>query len=413
MAGNDKPPSRSSGDRVEWFTVRYRTIVIAGGLLLLLALGGIAWLLVGRRPPTPPPVEVVETGARFQSIDGSVEVKRASTLEWLPATRAIVLQQNDLVRTRSGGTAEIRFADGTLFNVRPDSLITIEESTQNPVSRQQRVALSIQSGQANFTTATRAVLGTTTISTPTLRTTVQRETVGSMQVEQSGATGLRIFRGGGEAQTKTGQRINLASNEGVRVDAAGAAGPKTALPVVPQLTAPPNQTEFAFPDLAQGITLLLWNPVSGASGYRVMVDYSASFARPLYDRQRQGATQMELRGLDAGSYYWKVAAIDAKGVEGGFSELWRFTLSRAPATSVQPPLSVDTLELKGNVLHVRGRTEPGASLLLNGERLEVQADGAFNEFLTFDVSSGSSVLLRSTGTRGGVAELRRRVTVVN
>ena len=408
MAGNDKPPSRSAGDRLEWFTVRYRTIAIAGVLLVALA-GALGWRLVGQRTPPTPPVTVIETGARFLSIDGSVEVKRASTLEWLPATRAMVLQQNDLVRTRSGGTAEIRFADGTLFNVRPDSLITIEESTQNPVSRQQRVALSIQSGQANFTTATRSVLGTTTISTPTLRTTVQRETAGSMEVADSGATGLRIFRGAGEAQTKSGQRINLASNEGVRVDAGGAAGPKTALPVVPQLTAPPNQTEFSFPELAQGITLLLWNAVPGAASYRVMVDYSASFARPLDDRQRQGATQMELRGLDAGSYYWKVAAIDAKGVEGGFSELWRFTLSKAAAGNAPPPLSVDVLELKGNVLHVRGRTEPGASLVLNGERLEVQADGTFNQFLTFDGSSGSSVLLRSTGAKGGVAELRRRV----
>ncbi len=412
MAGNDKPPSRSAGDRLEWFTVRYRTVAIAG-VILVVVLGAVGWRLMGRRAPTAPPETVVETGARFLALDGSVEVKRAATLEWLPATRAMVLQRNDLVRTRSGGTAEIRFADGTLFNVRPDSLITIEESTQNPVSRQQRVALSIQSGQANFTTATRGVLGTTTISTPTLRTEVQRETAGSMEVAESGATGLRIFRGAGEAQTKTGQRINLASNEGVRVDAGGAAGPKTALPVVPQLTAPPNQTEFSFPDLGQGITLLLWNAVPGASSYRVMVDFSPTFARPLYDRQRQGATQMELRGLDAGSYYWKVAAIDAKGVEGGFSELWRFTLSKAPVSNAPPPLSVDALELKGNVLHVRGRTEPGASLLLNGERLEVQADGSFNEFLTFDGSSGSSVLLRSTGAKGGVAELRRRVAVAN
>jgi len=413
MAANDKPASRSTGDRLEWFTIRYRSIAVAGGIVLLLLLGSIGYLLLGRRPPPPPPpVTVVETGARFVSLDGSVEVKRASTLEWLPATRSMVLQQNDLVRTRSGGTAEIRFADGTLFNVRPDSLITIEESTQNPVSLQKRVALSIQSGQANFTTG-RDAGNSTTISTPTLRTTVQRETVGNMQVEESGATGLRIFRGAGEAQTKTGQRINLASNEGVRVDAAGAAGPKTVLPVVPQLTAPPNQTEFAFPDLTQGITLLLWNPVPGASGYRVMVDYSSAFARPLYDRQRQAATQMELRGLEAGSYYWKVAAIDAKGVEGAFSELWRFTLSKAPPSGVTPPLSVDALDLKGNVLHVRGRTEPGATLLLNGERLEVQADGSFNEFVTFDVAGGSSVLLRSTGTKGGVAEQRRRVTVVN
>ena len=88
-------------------------------------------------------------------------------------------------------------------------------------------------------------------------------------------------------------------------------------------------------------------------------------------------------------------------------------MERSRTSSSPPPLSVDALELKGNVLHVRGRTEPGASLVLNGEPLEVQADGSFNEFLTFDVSSGSSVLLRSTSTKGGVAEQRRRVTVVN
>ncbi len=410
MAGNDTQRPRSSDDRLEWFTVRYRSLAIAAFVVLLVA---FAWLLLGRRPPPPPPPpSLVETGARFVSLDGSVEVKRASTLEWLPAARAMVLRQNDLVRTRSGGTAEIRFADGTVFNVRPDSLITIEESSQNPVSLQKRVALTIQSGEANFTTG-RGAGNSTTISTPTVRTTVQRETAGNMQVAESGETGLRIFRGVGEAETKRGQRIALGTNEGLRIDAAGAAGPKTALPVVPQLTAPPNQAETTFPDLARGVTLLLWNTVPGANSYRVMVDYSASFARPLYDRQGQHGTQMELRGLDAGSYYWKVAAVDAKGVEGGFSDVWRFTLSKAPPGTAPPPLSLDALELKGNVLHVRGRTEPGASLVLNGEPLEVQPDGSFNEFLTFDISSGSNALLRSTGPQGGVAELRRRVTVVD
>ena len=73
---------------------------------------------------------------------------------------------------------------------------------------------------------------------------------------------------------------------------------------------------------------------------------------------------MELRGYDTGTYYWKVAAIDAGGAEGRFSDLWRFALARAPASTLLPPtLSVETLELKGNVLHVRGRTEPGATLI--------------------------------------------------
>jgi hypothetical protein len=412
MTSDEKQPPRARGDRIEWFTVSYRTLALVGAAVLLAA---IAWFVLGRgTPPPPPPATAVATGARFQSIEGSVQVKRSGTLEWVPATRAIVLRQNDLVRTGSGATAEIHLADGGVINVRPDSLMTILESSQNPISRLQRVALSIQSGEANFQTAGRNVPGSTTISTPTLRATADRETSGSIQVAEGGATGLRIFRGQGAAETRAGQRIALASNEGVRVDASGAAGPKLALPTVPQLTAPSNGTDIAYPDLTQGITLLLWSAVPEATGYRVVVDFSPSFARPLYDRQTARSTQMELRALDAGSYYWKVAAIGTDGTEGSFSDLWRFTLAKSPQIPASPPpLVFEAAELKGNVLHVRGRTEPGASLSLSGVRLEVQADGSFNEFVTFDGGAGATVRLTATGTRGGSVEQRRRVTVAN
>jgi hypothetical protein len=123
---------------------------------------------------------------------------------------------------------------------------------------------------------------------------------------------------------------------------------------------------------------------------------------------------MELRTLDAGSYYWKVAAIGGEGVEGAFSDPWRFTLAKAPPVAASPPLLViDAAELKGNVLHVRGRTEPGASLTLDGQRLEVQVDGSFNEFVAFGGAVGATVAVKAAGVGGGTTEQRRRVTVAN
>ncbi len=412
MAPDEKPP-RSSGDRIEWFTVSYRTLALAGGGLALVV--ALAFFVFGNKTPPPPPSPVsIETGARFERIDGTVQVKRAGTLEWITATRAVVLRQNDLVRTGSGASAEIHFADGMVFGVRPESLITIEESSQNPLSRQQRTALSIQSGEANFQTAARTIPGSTTISTPTVRTTADRETAGSIHVAESGATGLRIFSGRGEAQTKGGQRVALASNQGLNVDAGGAAGATLNLPRTPALTAPPNQTEVAYPDLNQGVTLLVWNAVPAATGYRVMVDFSPGFARPLYDRKGVRTTQLELRALEAGSYYWKVAALDSASVEGGFSDVWRFSLTRAPqSTAPPPPLVLEVAELDRNILHVQGRTEAGSQLTLDGERLEVQPDGSFNEFVAFDGGAGATVVVRATSPRGSVAEQRRRVTVAN
>lgn len=412
VASNEQQPSRWGSDRIEWFTVRYRTLSLAGGAVLLLA--ALGFFLFGPKATPPSPPAAVETGARFVKIEGSVQVKRAGTLEWNSATLAHVLRQNDLVRTGSGAMAEIRLADGGVINVRPDSLLTILESSQNPISREQRTALAIQSGEANFQTASRTVPGRTTISTPTVRATAERDTAGNIQVAEGGGTDLRIFRGESAAETRTGQRIAIAANQAVRVDAAGTAGPTLSLPTVPQLTAPPNQTEITYRTLAGDLTLLMWNPVSGASAYRVMVDFGPSFARPLYDRRVNRTTQMELRTLDAGSYYWKVAAIGGEGVEGAFSDPWRFTLAKAPPVAASPPLLViDAAELKGNVLHVRGRTEPGASLTLDGQRLEVQADGSFNEFVAFVGAAGTTVAVKAAGVGGGSTELRRRVTVAN
>ena len=52
-------------------------------------------------------------------------------------------------------------------------------------------------------------------------------------------------------------------------------------------------------------------------------------------------------------------------------------------------------------------------MTLNGERLEVQPDGSFNEFVTFDGGPGATVVVRATSPRGGASEQRRRVTVAN
>ena len=108
------------------------------------------------------------------------------------------------------------------------------------------------------------------------------------------------------------------------------------------------------------------------------------------------------------------AGLCETGAEGAFTSPASFSLLKAPPSAVSPPpLAVETLELKGNVLHVRGQTAAGATLTLNGLRIEVQPDGSFNEFVMFEGGGAASVALRATAVTGAVAEARRPIVVTD
>src|SRR6478672_4511327 len=132
MAAPDRRRDKGQDDMVDWFTVSYRSIFLAI-LVLVLVGGGAGYYFWTRDTPSaatvePPPATV--TTARFTTLEGNVKVKTVGTFEWVNADRAMALRKSDLVRTGTGSAAEITFFDGTTLHVRPDSLITIEESSE-------------------------------------------------------------------------------------------------------------------------------------------------------------------------------------------------------------------------------------------------------------------------------------------
>lgn len=416
MASN-RNPRQAEDDLVDWFTITYKSIFLTLGAVLLA--GGLVYVYFFRDPPPPPPPEAptpTVTTARFTTIDGSVTVKPVGEFRWTPADRSMVLRKSDLVRTGPGAAAEITFFDGTVVHVRPDSLITIEETSEDPSTKRRRVAWHISSGEVNFQTVRRNMPDSSTeISTPTARATTGELSEGSINVAQSGSSDVRVYRGTTEVQTKTGDKVQVGASEALKVDEIGKAAPKVTLPAVPALLAPPHQTEVSYVNPAQATTLLVWKSVPGAASYHLMVDYSAYFNRPLVDRTGIKDSSVELRGLDTGKYYWKVAAVDTGGVEGAYSDFARFTVSRpqgvGPGAGPPPVLVLQPLEVRANILQVKGRTEPGATVTVNGQRVDVAPDGGFNEFVTLDKPGKQTVLIRSMGLNGGVRELRPTVVV--
>jgi hypothetical protein len=409
-----KPPR---DDLIDWFTITYKSIYIVVGVVVAVAAGTGYYYWSKNAPPKPPPLPgPAATTAHFTSIEGNVKVKPVGTFEWVSADSSTLLKKSDLVRTTAGASAEITFFDGTTVHVRPDSLITIEETSEDPSTKRRKVAWHISSGEVNFQTVRKNVEGSSTeVSTPTVKAQAGEMAAGGIKVAEAGDTDVKLYRGTAVAETRAGQRVDIAANEGVKVDAAGKAGPKVALPIVPTLLAPPHQAEISYPDLARATTLLAWKPVAGAGAYHVMVDYSPYFNRPLVDRTGWRETSMELRGLDVGKYYWRVAALDKESVEGNFSDFARFTVGRPSGAGKgegpPPLLIVEPLDPRANIVQVKGRTEPGATVTVNGQRVDVASDGVFNEFISLDKVGRQTVVIRATGINGGVREERRPVVV--
>jgi hypothetical protein len=415
---SQRKPRRPDDDLVDWFTISYKAIYIAIALLILI--GGGAYYHYFGTPINPNPVIDVPaptvTTARFTSIEGNVKVKPVGVFDWYSADASMVLRKSDLVRTGPGGTAEITFFDGTVVHVRPDSLITIEDTSEDFATKRRRVAWHISSGEVNFQTGKKNVPGSATeISTPTVqRLTAGELTDGGIRVEQSGDSDVKIYRGSTQVVTKAGEKLTLGASEALKIDATGKAGPKQVLLDAPVLQAPPHQTEISYPDPTRATTLLAWKPVIGATSYHVMVDYSPYFNRPLVDQVRKDSS-VELRGLDTGKYYWRVAALDKDGVEGGFSGFARFTVVRkdggARGEGTPPLLVIEAVDVRTNILQIKGRTEPGATVTVNEQRVDVQGDGSFNEFIQLDKAGRQLVVIRSTGINGGVNEQKRPIVV--
>lgn len=411
----ERRPSKNSDSDLDWFTVSYKTIYIAIGALLL-AGGGVYYSLQKREPevPKPPPVAATVTTARFTRLEGSVKVKAVGTFEWVTGDNRMVLKKNDLVRTGAGSAAEITFFDGTVVQVRPDSLITIEETSEDPSTKRRRVAWRVSSGEVNFQTVRYNVPGSATeVSTPTVRGTVGENAAANIRVAETGDSDIRLFRGTARTETKTGQKVDLGANEALKVDAAGKAGAKVPLPPTPVLMFPQHQAEISYLDPTKATTLFGWKSVPDATEYHLMVDTTAFFNRPFVDRKGIKDVSQEIRGLEEGKYYWRVAAIARDGTEGSFADFWRFNVTKpkqaAASGGTPPPLAIDLLDVRTNILQIKGRTEPGASLTVNGQRVDVQSDGTFNEFITLEKLGRQQVVVRATGLNGGVNEQKRTI----
>jgi hypothetical protein len=348
--------------------------------------------------------------ATFVALDGEVSLQRAGRATWEECRLRQALYDGDFVKTGKSGSSEIMFADGTLYQLRPDSLFEVKRGLRPEHDRGsavEMVAGSIQVYTSNSTSK---------VNTRAVSAEIQRDSQVGVSIDKDRNTEVANYRG--QAVLRT-EKESVVLSERERIEARAQTqrlGPKVELPESPSLVDPADNRIF---DLTKSSEITLrWVPVKDAAYYRLQVSRSRLFipdATPLDLTDRRGVTA-SIRPHEQGSYYWRVGAVTRAGVASEWSAYRRFRIvadaskSGAPE-GAPPPLTLQRPLQMGNLFLIFGKTDPAASVSVNGQRADLEPDGTFKTTVTVDREGESQIVVKASDAAGRETVRRIRVYV--
>jgi hypothetical protein len=427
------PPrtQHQSGDRgrsveVEWTTISYRTIAFYIVLALLILMGVVylispkfvintatqALELVAANPTVHQAV-TSRKEAHFVNLDGNVRVKKASSFQWMRADFNTSLEKGDFVQTGGDGVARIIFADGTNYTLKPDALIVVEESREDPVTRATKVAVQVTSGAVDLATGHFETPGSSSQVSFDDAVANLNEESRAMVRNDPDKNVHEITMDSGQAEVTRGSTsVQLGQYEQVSFtrEQAGLVRSKVIAP--PTLLTPQNMELLQVQDPKATELTFSWSEVPEAQSYHLQISPTVMLSNFIVDKKITGKTSVPVSGLDEGIYYWMVSAIDAKGVESQPSQANRLNLLHQ-AQGNQAYLDITNIIQHGRVIEVQGKTEPGTTVIINNEQVfSISPDGTFRGFTAPFTDAGSNVVtITAQDHKGNTNTIRKTVVI--
>jgi hypothetical protein len=354
--------------------------------------------------------ELVGVG-RFFILEGRVSVQRAGKAEWISAHETMPVFNGDFVKTGRDGSAEILFADGSMYRIAPNSLLEIHHRRQSASSSPGTVKMVV--GRVNVVTSDSG----STVSTETTQTQVDRDSRVAFDVgEDRQRTTVATYSGRARVRNPTGQEVVVTTQETVAARSDGSFTEKRALPRPPQLISPLNNSGFGLERNTQ--VELVWQRRSEDDRAHLQVSRSQRFLESRLDIDRENLLQnrARLKVVNPGTYYWRIATIDTDDLRSEWSTVRRFqvlapTRHELIRDTTAPELTIDLVQQLGHLFIVEGRTEIGAAVSINGETVEIGAQGSFRKTVEVRQVGWNELVVAAVDPSGNATERRKRVFV--
>ncbi|HWP84506.1 MAG TPA: hypothetical protein VNN17_04915 [Terriglobia bacterium] len=412
---------KDSADLIRWRTVSYRALLLWVLLLVSLAAAvalavmpewrrqALAWLS-GAGADRDSAVGSSENRlARFTNLDGGVRVRRAQAVEWVAADLSMELDKGDLVQTSRDGVARIAFADGTLYVVRPSTLIVIEENDVPGDKTASNVAVQVSSGVVDLSTT--RLTGTSRVLFADAEARLQDESRALVRNDLETNTREITVSKGGAQLLRGSEQLQLGEYEQASFAGPGSATTRKKIVAPPLLLTPADMAPIVVSGSETIEVQFTWSAISTAHSYRLRVSSSPIFSHLLHDRVVR-STSLRLPSFRVGDYYWTVTSLDAEGKESQQSEPNQFSVIRQENAG-ELLLVVEKTIQHGRVIEVIGRTEPGATVLVNNEPVfSVAPNGSFKHFTSPLPNIGANrITITAQNSEGKVATVRQTINI--
>jgi hypothetical protein len=339
----------------------------------------------------------MESDAQFLTIEGNVQYQKGASSEWKDADPRQPLVNGDWVKTGDRASAELIFANGSLYTVGPGALLEIY-SAVNPQTSRKTDAVQMRIGSVEVATTANV---TSTVRTPGTQVVVESDSTTQVGVDKE-QTEVVATRGAASVSPQAGgAAVRVGMNEKVSSTAAGAISPVKKLAMAPGLLSPGDNQVFQLtPDLK---VELIWDAREGASGYVLQVSRSRLFSTQEINTRRS-KTSAVARVTSEGAFYWRVASVGPDGDAGPFSTFRRFRVSgvkKGESDREPPRLTLKTpFHVGGQYYTIAGSTEPGATVFINDEEVDVESSGAFQKLIALEKVGRNSIVIKAVDPAG-------------
>jgi hypothetical protein len=288
----------------------------------------------------------------------------------------------------------------------------IQENSVN-AAQQARVAVEVTTGTVDLSTTNTAGRGSKSQvifagATATLPAEVAAQVNNDPRKDEHD---IRVTKGTGIEIVRGEQTLQIAQNEDVKFTNNSPEMVKTKVIAPPVLIGPANMRPQYVSSKNSKVTFY-WSEVDMAKEYHIKIAKTPYFAPSsiVLDAKVADST-INIKDFKEGSYWWEVQSIGEDGKESAESERNKFMIIPQEDNNSAIALEIDPLRQMGHVFEVRGRTEPSARVMVNGQEAIVNSDGSFIHLTTPLPAGENLITITAQNSKGGVKTRTEKVFI--